>query len=177
MRRIFLLLLLFVSTIVLGQTNFRYKKCFNNYWDDKWEEAYHRYGYVTDYSSGYVLKGTYDNFVIYSYSATSGGRPADYIAKIKVTGLRTNIDKKERKIRKKNNEWYEYSGTLEYYSNEFNTTMELWLRQFPYVPNANRDNTSRHVIPVTIKIAPFKKNPEVYSISLGNWMALGIQIL
>ncbi|MCR6506241.1 hypothetical protein [Bacteroides muris (ex Fokt et al. 2023)] len=87
MKRVLFLILLFVSTVALGQTTFRYGKCFNGYWDDNWEEAYHRYGYATDYSSGYVLKGTYADFVIYSYSATSGGRPADYIAKIKIIGL------------------------------------------------------------------------------------------
>lgn len=96
-RVLFIITILFITTTALGQTYFRYGKCFNGYWDDRWED-----GMNINYGSGigYVMKGNYGEFVIYSYSTYSGGRPSDYIAKIKVIGLNTNIDKKEKKRRK-----------------------------------------------------------------------------
>ena len=172
-RVLFIITILFITTTALGQTYFRYGKCFNGYWDDRWED-----GMNINYGSGigYVMKGNYGELVIYSYSTYSGGRPSDYIAKIKVIGLNTNIDKKEKKRRKKNNEWYEYTGTIEYYSDKFNETKEKWLRHFPYVPDERGEGTIRRVASVRIKIAPYKKNPECYNIWLENGMGLGIQL-
>lgn len=65
------------------------------------------------------------------------------------------IKREEKK--EKNNEWYEYTGTIEYYSDKFNETKEKWLRHFPYVPDERGEGTIRRVASVRIKIAPYKK--------------------
>lgn len=77
------------------------------------------------------------------------------------------IDKKERKRHLKNNEWYHYSGTVEYYVNDAYPTAEDLAKDCCLViPNPRTDKSPcvKRQAKCTIKIAPYKKSPEVWNI-------------
>lgn len=170
MKRILFIILLLTSTAAFGQTFFHYNKYINEYWGDKWEDSNESL-YSDQY--GYVLKGTYDEFIIYYVLPFGNNYPSDYIMRIKIIGLNTDIDKKEKKRRLKNNEWYQYSGTVEYYTDHNFSTLEQYIRSWP--SRVNRDEKRRNVTPATIKIAPYKKKPEVYNIYFGGY-GIGISL-
>lgn len=99
-RVLFIITILFITTTALGQTYFQYNKYINGYWGDTWEDSNN--GFYSEYTGrasnyGYVLKGTYDDFIIYYKSDIGNNYPSDYIMRVKIIGLNTNIDKKEKK--------------------------------------------------------------------------------
>ena len=87
-------------------------------------------------------------------------------------------DKSTIKNHLKNNLWYEYSGTVEYYVTEDYPTIESVLRtfDFPYFncnSGYNGNPCVKRTAKATIKIAPYKKRPKVYNIYFDN-VAVGI---
>ncbi|WP_307768823.1 hypothetical protein [uncultured Bacteroides sp.] len=167
---LFLLSFILYNLSVLGQTTFSYTKYLNGYWDDQWKSAHEIWG--RSLISGYVMKGTYDDFIIY----ISGNTPADFTTHLKIDKLNLNIDKKEKKRRLKENQWYEYTGVLECYFDKDITSVEKWLRRFPTVPTPNWPDIKKQTISVTVLIAPYKKTPETYNIIINNNLRLGISL-
>lgn len=154
MKKISLILLLVIIPIAsFSQIHFSFCKCINNYWG-KWE---HFNPYQT-MSKGYVLDGTYNEFIIYAYDK----HPSQYIMKVKLYAMSVDNDKKAKKRRIKENQWYEYTGSVEYYTHGLWDKFKDIINQWPFVPDAS--NGEVHTASATIKIQPYKKNPKVYNI-------------
>lgn len=127
----------------------------------KWDTSYNVSGFKSNsikrYKnlSGCILKTdpgqiTYFNFEINNYSLPS---------------------KKEIKRHWKNDEWYTYTGTVEYYVNDEFPTAEALAKNNRLVwPDPRTDVTPnvKRTTSATIKIAPFKKEPEVFNIWFDN---------
>lgn len=165
MKRILLILVLFVCFIpTWGQTYFSFCKLINGYWGQC--ESSNPYTYI---EGGYILQGTYDEFIIYEH----GKHPSQYIMKVKLFAMRIEEDKKIKKKRIKSGQWYQYSGSVEYYTKRelerFSNIIQTW----PYTPNTS--NGKCHTVAATIKIQPYKKKPEVYNIFFEN-LGIGIQL-
>ena len=81
------------------------------------------------------------------------------------------IKKPSNKVRKehlKNNEWYVYKGTVEYYVDDrYPTAQEIAKKNYLVKPDPRTDITpcvKRICEDATIKIAPYKKHPQMYNI-------------
>ena len=86
--------------------------------------------------------------------------------------------KEDRKYHDKNNEWYEYSGWVEYIVNDtYPTALDFSKASHFVVPNPRFDETPTvtRKASCTIKIAPYKKHPEVYNVWFDN-IGVGISI-
>ena len=149
------LIILFVIIPITSfcQTYFSFTKCINNYWGEwKYSNPYRTI------DGGYLLNGTYDEFIIYAYDK----HPSQYIMKVKLFAMSVDNDKKAKKQRIKTDQWYEYTGTVEYYTNGLWDKFKDIVNQWPYVPDASYGEV--HTVSATIKIQPYKKNPKVYNI-------------
>lgn len=165
MKRILFMLLLFVCFIpIWGQTYFSYCKLINGYWG-QWENS-NPYRFI---DGGYLLQGTYDEFIIYE----NGKHPSQYIMKVKLFAMRIEEDKKIKKKRIKSGEWYQYTGSVEYYTKDVLERFNDIIQQWPYTSDTS--NGKRHTVAATIKIQPYKKKPEVYNIFFEN-LGIGIQL-
>ncbi len=135
---------------------------YNGYWG-QWKSHTTRYTYFPPYYK-YSLNGGYSGFIIYS----RGDHPSEYIFKFDIYGYWVP-DKKEKKEHIKNNEWYEYSGFVEYYVTEKYPTIEAVLKtyQFPYFNSGSGSEgnpCARRKTSAKIQIAPYKNHPKVYNI-------------
>lgn len=142
--------LLMLSTDAFGSNwcTFTCCKYINNYWGN-----WHGTG-------NYVFEGSLNHFIIHDKFE----HPSKYIMKVDIDGMTIEANKKNRKERVKSNSWYEYAGTVEYYTEvtfeNFGNLIELW-------PQPNSPNTSKgkkHIAKATIRIAPYKDTPRVYNI-------------
>lgn len=112
----------------------------------------------------FSLFGNYSGFIIYK----KGAHPSEYIFKFQAYSYVTP-DKQTIKSHLKNNLWYEYSGTVEYYVTENYPTIAAILKafDFPYF-NCNSGSPGNPCVKRTanaiIKIAPYKKRPQCYNI-------------
>lgn len=162
-------MLMFMSTNMYGQRAFSYCKNINGYWG-KWQ-------YSIPYSSGEVLQGTYDEFIIYANSY----HPASFIMRVKINGLVIEHGKKEKARRKaaiKANTWYQYTGTVEYFTDDRYKSFKDQFDRWPsgiLMPKATDTNIKSNIRPAIIKIEPFKKNPTVYNIFFDGF-GIGIQL-
>lgn len=121
------------------------------------------------------IHGDYDGFIIYRESEG----PWDYRFKFTIHNFKVP-DKKQRKKDIKTNKFYEFSGTVEYYTTDvFPSALAAFRKnKGPYLLPSKQNNgrparkiTSR----ATIKIAPFKDYPKTYNIWYDN-VALGIDL-
>lgn len=86
--------------------------------------------------------------------------------------------KDELKNAKKTGKWLFYRGVVEYFVNDKYPTAEEFCKANTFViPNPRRDETPnvKRETSCTIKIAPFKKHPEIYFIEFDN-VAIEISI-
>lgn len=86
--------------------------------------------------------------------------------------------KDERKYHEKNNVWYKYTGWVEYTVNDkCPTALDFSKAACFVVPNPRYDDTPTvtRKDSCTIKIAPYKKHPEVYNIWFDN-IGVGVSI-
>ena len=155
MRKIIFLILIAIPISMYGQVSFQYNKFIDNYWG-QWKST-NLFEYVP---SGYVLSGTYDDFIIYEY----GNHPSKYIMKVRIYGMPNVVDKKEKKRRIKSKQWYEYRGTVEFFTDTHYTSTREVVSRWPYVSSATDSNTKLNTKTATIKIQPYKKKPLVYNI-------------
>ena len=136
--------------------------------------AAHFDGYWTEWqhdSSSYPklkIHGNYSGFIIYMISEG----PWEYRFKFTIDNM-SFPDKKQRKKDVKNDKWYEFTGTVEYYvSTNYPTELSIFRKSkgpllCPKTLNTGlpaKKITSR----ATIKIAAFKNLPKVYNIWYDN---------
>lgn len=162
---LFFILFSILFTPVFCQNYFNYSKLINGYWGE-WISS-NPYTYI---DGGYLMKGTYDEFIIYEY----GKHPSQYVLKVKLFHMAVDPNKKRKKKRVKSNEWYEYQGSVEYFTVNEQEKLESIIHKWPYTPDASVGKS--HTVPATIKIQPYKKYPEVYNIFFED-NGLGIHIL
>lgn len=169
------LFLLCVFTFCVGIVNAQISTCpyYNGYWG-KWKSHTTRYMYSSP-SYRYGLFGGYSGFIIYNKS----DHPSKYIFKFDINSYVTP-DKKSKKLHYKNNIWYEYSGTVEYYVTERYPTILDILKAFDF-PYFSYDSGSegnpcvKRTARATIKIAPYEDHPKCYNIYFDN-IGLGIDL-
>jgi len=132
---------------------------FGSYYDSYWGEWHG--------GDNYKAKGTYNDFVAYWYI----NHPSEYYFKLTFNvpnAINGEVPKKERKRRLKNNQWYEYEGTIEFYLNDNISTVKQWVMNFGKIgrgyPYRNIGNNIRIEYPCKIRIAPYKDNPRTYNI-------------
>ncbi|MCH5307978.1 MAG: hypothetical protein J1E37_07805 [Prevotella sp.] len=161
----------FINVVPSSATMFRFCCYYNGFWGnwtEYWTECWGHYG-------GFMLYG-------------SGEHKSNYYFAFAIDGYRTP-SQKEIKEHRKNNTWWTYTGTVEYYISDVYPTlksclMELgrplkqkdtedYFYQYEKLPLARATNMRKHGELVgftrvkskaTIKIAPYKKHPEVYNI-------------
>lgn len=165
--------LLSVSNNAYSHFRLRTSVYYNNYWGS--------WGDLNDCR----IKGNYDGFIIYE----DDKHPSNYFFSFHINGF-VNPSKKEIKKHYKNKVWWEYSGYVEYYICDlYPTVADVFkekgrlLREFDlsfsdYESKLSALKASKMVkgqsyTPIgfkrvrknaTIKIAPYKKVPQVYNI-------------
>lgn len=126
------------------------------------------------YIAGSYFRGNFHVSMLYdSYSNTFSGlkfwpdheSSSDWCFQFTIDNY-IKPDKKSRKEHNKNNQWYEYSGYVEYYVSDDYPTIESILQRFhfpvikPYGDTVRVKRRAR----ATIKIAPYKKEPTCFNI-------------
>lgn len=132
----------------------RYACGYDGYWG-KWSE----------FGSGISFRGYYNSFVIY-YSTD---HPSEYFFKFTINNY-YKPDKKEKKYHLKNNIWYSYKGTVEYYVNEKYPTIKDVFKKFGCPSKYFGERYSsrppvkiKRTAQAEIRISPYKKNPNTYN--------------
>lgn len=112
-----------------------------------------------------LAKGSFDNIVLY----TRGNHPSEFCVHLTIDNFPAKIDKKEKKRRIKNNESYQYNGTIEFYLSETTENTPFWVRFFgTMTPDASFKGAYKVSYPVQIRIKPYKENPELYMVFIEN---------
>lgn len=112
----------------------------------------------------YGLYGNESGFIVYDIDE----HPSNYVFKFQINNYMAPT-KQQIKEHNKRNEWYMYSGTVEYYVVESHPTIKEILKKFgfPLYHKEVHDNYGNYAVKrvanATIKIAPYKKHPEVYN--------------
>lgn len=141
---------------------FRYSICKNGYWGD-WggSNGIHKM----------MFNGSYDRFIIHD----NYFHPSEYIMKVVINNFQLDTNKKSKRQRIKNNTWYEYTGTVEYYTEltfqNFGDLAYTW----PQV-SWNTSTGKKHIVNAKIIIAPYEDYPKVYNIFFEN-LGIGIRPL
>ena len=164
MNKRFLTFLIFEMIVITMNAQIQTSSWHDGYWG-QWRS----HSSSIDYRyNKYSLYGGYSGFIIYEKNV----HPSEYIFKFQINSY-IAPDKKDIKYHMKNNIWYEYSGTVEYYVTERYPTIEAVLREyeFPYF-NCNSGSAGNPCVKratnATIKIMPYKKHPECYNIYFDN---------
>lgn len=130
------------------------------------------------YASTAKIYGGYNGFIIYD---SSDGPWYPYF-KFTISNYYIPSDKGIRKNNIKNNSWYEFSGTVEYYiSDDYLSAYENFKKKSgpSFVAPKPFQDKGRPVKKITsrarIKIAPFKDHPRVYNIWFDK-VGLGIDL-
>lgn len=155
-----LAILFFLTVLSIGASAQAPVVRFSSFYDGYWGEWHG--------GDRYKATGTYNDFVVYH----EYNHPSKYYYKIKFNVPNANngeIPKKEKKRRLKNNEWYEYEGTIEFYLNENYSLVEHWIEGFGKIGNnvPYRNGGKYNILktyPCTIKIAPYKDSPRTYNV-------------
>ena len=130
---------------------FNYKGSWSSWIKNKDYFYYHNYD-VAIYGnrSGCVLKAN-GGIIFFDFQITNYVAPS----------------KKEIKEHRKSGKWFEYVGTVSYYVNDEYPTAEALAKACVFVtPNPRQDVTPtvKRSTSARIKVAPYKKYPEVYNI-------------
>lgn len=125
----------------------------NSYYDGYWGK------WLT--ASQCSIRGNYSGFIIYE----STDHPSAYFFKFQISNY-TIPDAKTLKIYRKNNQWLQFSGTVEYFVSERFQTIADVLRKnhFPSKFDSNKEPVAKRTTNATIRIAPFKDHPKIYNI-------------
>lgn len=163
-----LTLLFFVAFPLFAEAQLSTNVYYDGYWGE-WKREYYSYSK----SSWYSIYGNYSGFIVHFESF----HPSTYLFKFQIDTYRTPT-KDEIKYHRKNNIWYEYSGTAEYFINNEYPTIKDALKSFNKFPSVKNGDGYKRTVNATIKIAPYKDHPRVYNIffedvaialDLGNW--------
>ena len=161
-----ILLILSMNLTFAQKGGFSFSFNINSMWGD-WKPA------------GEIIKGSYDDLVIVESKYT---HPSDYIARITVDDF-SLVKGSNYKNRVKNNQWYEFTGTIEYfefdddsYQNEWCTTLEERMKAnigfgFGSATAYDKNKIGFRSIKknAIIKIAPYKERPIIYNIYFDNY--------
>lgn len=141
---------------------------YDGYWGE-WKKEYYSY----TKQSWYDIYGNYSGFIVYFESF----HPSTYLFKFQINSYKTPT-KDEMKYHRKNNTWYEYSGTAEYFVNSEYPTIKDALKSSGRFPRVKNGEGYKKTVHATIKIAPYKDHPRLYNIffedvaialDIGNW--------
>ena len=130
-----------------------------NYIDGFWGR-WNRPAYTLD------VIGDYGNFIICS----NFDHPSKYMVKIVINNFQYNIDKKEKKRRRKENMFYEYNGTIEFYvlDNDSPSTARQRVSNWTggFLPQKSDDIFPARKVeyPAIIRIEPYNDSPTTYNI-------------
>lgn len=158
---IFILITTVCATSGFCQRTFKSSTLINGFWGNWQDNPYYR------------LKGDFNDFIIYS----SFAHPSAYILRVKIDNFSIETDKKAIKRMLNSQEYYGYTGTVEFYATsiypDFKTQITIW----PYssLPNAIEAGVIQRVRNAKIQIQPYKKDPEVFNIFFDN-VGIAIQI-
>ncbi|OYD44634.1 hypothetical protein CHU00_16085 [Sphingobacterium cellulitidis] len=149
----------------------------DGYWGDFSKATSPDYSYSgAPENNDFSLGGNYNDLILYR----RGDHPSSYVIKLTVFEAPeiAVFDHKELdKIRKKtykNNEWFEYKGVLEFYSNDKLISL---VNGFPYHIKTKGGDGVMKKEPVTVKVQGFKKYPKNYVIIFNNNKSLGLQLI
>lgn len=152
---------------------------YDGYWGE-WEDAYifSLYGgrNTVDESLPYLkIYGNYSGFSTYANT----DHPSAYMFKFQISNYLAP-DKKTKKHHLKSNEWYEYSGVVEYFVKDEHDTIKDILKRgsaFGRIPaiQSTWSGARKRTAKATIKIAPYKDHPRVYNIWFEG-VAVGIDL-
>ena len=163
MKKIIIFLSLLFCITFDGNAQIRFNAYFDGYWA-QWFDA-----------NNAQIYGNYEGFVIH----TKEEGPWNY--RFKFTIDKFNVpDKKQRKKDIKENKWYVFSGTVEYYISDDNpSALENFRKNRgpSFIPAKlqNGRPTKKITSKATIKVAAFKDLPRVYNIWYDN-VGLGINL-
>ena len=174
MKRLFVIITL---TLLAIATKAQIRTCayYDGYWG-KWKDQW----LPSLFSSSpekfyYDLYGNESGFIVYN----KGDHPSDYVFKFQINNY-VKPSKQQIKDHYKRNDWYEYNGTVEYFVVESAPTIKEILKKwgFPIYHDWSTRNEpiAKRVANATIKIAPYKKHPELYNIWFDD-VAIGIQLV
>jgi hypothetical protein len=135
-------------------------------------------GYWSNWASlgtGTKIKGNYDGFILY----LDNEGPWEYRFKFTVNNM-VFPSKKQRKNDIKNDTWYEFTGTVEYYiTDDYPSILSIFRTQkglmFAPAKLKNGRPTKKITSRAKIKIAAFKDLPEAYNIWFDN-VGVGINL-
>lgn len=147
------------SIVSFSQRRFMTGVYYNGYWGKNWREP-----------SGLLIEGTFDEFIVYYY------HPGNFTIRVKINYMPSEIPKKIMKMRLKSGEWYEYSGTIEYFTRSGTSDITKDIERWTSAPSGNDEGVIKVTKPATIRIMPYKKNPETYNILFDN-VGIGITLL
>ena len=175
--RRFLLFVTLSIIISIAKAQIRTNVYFDGYWG-KWENQWLSSLFSsTPVKMYYDLYGDESGFIVYD----KGDHPSQYVFKFQIDNY-VQPTKQQKKEKYNKHEWYEYSGTVEYFVIEDNPTIKDILKKFgfPLYNKDTQDNNGnfsvKRVADATIKIAPYKKHPEVYNIWFDD-VAVGISLV
>ena len=164
-----------MTTVIIVKAQISTVSYHDGYWG-KWKSHTTRYEYLNiPPSFEYSIYGNYSGFIIYS----KYDHPSEYFFKFQANSYVTP-DKNTIKYHLKNNIWYEYSGTVEYYVTEAYPTIEAVLRayefpHFTYNSGSSGNPCVKRTANATIKIKPYKERPQCYNICFDG-VAVGIDM-
>ena len=166
-KRICLLILIFIPFVCEAQVS-TLKTCayVHGYWTN-WTTRNVDYGYLGNSNQlrMMVRYNTNTGVLVGMEFRDKYANEWDWCFKFEIDNYhRTN--KKERKAHMKSNQWYEYSGWVEYYVTDDYPTIEKVLEtyKFPLIEPNGQTSRAKRRARATIKIAPYKKEPECFNI-------------
>ncbi len=150
----------------IAQAQISLSAYFDGYWSD-WKSC----------AQTIKIHGEYGGFIIYDQEEG----PWSHFFKFTINNF-CIPDKDTRKSNLKNDKWYEYSGTVEYYiCDDYPTAYSVFKSSKApvFVTESWSKKTERPIKKITspakIKIRPYKDHPEVYNIWYDN-VGLGISL-
>lgn len=155
MKRYFFLFLFFITSFcVFAQSQIKTCVYYDGYWGS-WKGGY------------MCLYGNYGGIIFYQ----RGTHPSEWQWKFTINNYVTP-SKDDIKYHYKNNIWYEYTGTFEYYISDEYQSIKQMFKEYGYPavnPTIHRVEIGetpcvKRTSSATIKIAPYKNHPQVYNI-------------
>jgi len=137
-----------ISLTCYAQGTFNYCTMINNIWGE-WQNS------ENPFDRYYITKVGNNEWITYRYCE----HPSNYLFKIKINNFYFDNDKKSRKAHIKNNQWYEFTGSVEIF-----TDAETFARQYPFVASHDKPEIRSLIIPARIRIEPYKKKIKTINI-------------
>lgn len=174
MNKKILLCVSFIFLVIIAKAQIRTCAFYDGYWGEWKEQWIPSLFSSTPEEFFYKLYGNESGFIVYDV----GDHPSEYVFKFQINNYIAPT-KQQIKEHNKKQEWYEYSGIVEYFVVENYPTIKDILKKwgFPlYHQHVTGTPVAKRVANATIKIAPYKKHPELYNIWFDD-VAIGIHLV